>query len=41
MSENVKEVSEGSFEQIVLQSEKPVLVDFGRNGADRAASLGR
>jgi thioredoxin 1 len=28
MSENVKEVNEGSFEQIVLQSEKSVLVDF-------------
>jgi thioredoxin 1 len=28
MSESVKEVNEGSFEQIVLQSEKPVLVDF-------------
>ena len=28
MSESVKEVNEGSFEQVVLQSEKPVLVDF-------------
>ena len=28
MSEYVKEVNEGTFEQVVLQSEKPVLVDF-------------
>jgi thioredoxin 1 len=28
MSEYVKEVSGGTFEQVVLQSEKPVLVDF-------------
>jgi thioredoxin 1 len=28
MSEHVKEVSDGSFEQDVLQSSKPVLVDF-------------
>jgi thioredoxin 1 len=28
MSEYVREVSEGAFEQVVLQSEKPVLVDF-------------
>jgi thioredoxin 1 len=28
MSEYVNEVNEGNFEQVVLQSEKPVLVDF-------------
>ena len=28
MSEYVKELSESNFEQVVLQSEKPVLVDF-------------
>jgi len=28
MSEYVKEVNESNFEQVVLQSEKPVLVDF-------------
>src|SRR3954466_732267 len=28
MSEHVKEVSDSSFEQDVLQSDKPVLVDF-------------
>jgi thioredoxin 1 len=28
MSENVKEVSDASFEKDVLQSEQPVLVDF-------------
>jgi len=28
MSEYVKEVNESNFEQLVLQSEKPVLVDF-------------
>ncbi len=28
MSENVKEVNDNSFEQDVLQSEQPVLVDF-------------
>ena len=32
MSEYVKEVNESNFEQVVLQSEKPVLVDFWRNG---------
>jgi len=28
MSEHIREVSDGSFEKDVLQSEKPVLVDF-------------
>lgn len=28
MSENVNEVTDGNFEQAVLQSDKPVLVDF-------------
>jgi thioredoxin 1 len=28
MSEYVKELNESNFEQVVLQSEKPVLVDF-------------
>jgi thioredoxin 1 len=28
MSENIKEVSDSTFEQEVLQSEQPVLVDF-------------
>jgi thioredoxin 1 len=28
MSENVKEVNDSSFEQVVLNSAKPVLVDF-------------
>jgi thioredoxin 1 len=28
MSEHVKEVNDNSFEKVVLQSEKPVLVDF-------------
>ena len=28
MSERVKEVNDGNFEQVVLQSEVPVLVDF-------------
>jgi len=28
MSENVKEVSDNSFDQDVLQSDRPVLVDF-------------
>ncbi len=28
MSEHVKEVNDGNFEQVVLQSNRPVLVDF-------------
>jgi thioredoxin 1 len=28
MSEHIKEVNEGNFEQVVLQSNRPVLVDF-------------
>ncbi|MDX6692574.1 MAG: thioredoxin 1 [Blastocatellia bacterium] len=28
MSENIKEVTDGSFEKDVLESEQPVLVDF-------------
>ena len=28
MSEYVKEVNEGTFEQVVLRSEKPALVDL-------------
>jgi len=28
MSERIKEVNDGNFEQVVLQSEVPVLVDF-------------
>ena len=28
MSEHVKQVNDGNFEQVVLQSETPVLVDF-------------
>lgn len=28
MSEHIKEVNDGNFEQVVLQSETPVLVDF-------------
>jgi hypothetical protein len=30
MSEYVKEVNEGNFAQVVLQSETPTLVDFSK-----------
>jgi thioredoxin-like negative regulator of GroEL len=36
MSRNVDEVNDGNFEQVVLRSDRPVLVDFWANGAGRA-----
>ena len=33
----VLEVSDATFEEEVLKSEQPVLVDFGQSGAARAA----
>lgn len=35
MSKTV-ELTDGNFEQEVLKSDQPVLVDFGQNGADLA-----
>lgn len=28
MTESIREVNDGNFEQVVLQSKRPVLVDF-------------
>jgi len=36
MSEHVSDVSDATFKAEVLDNEKPVLVDFGRPGADLA-----
>ena len=34
--EHTLHLTEANFDQEVLQAEEPVLVDFGRPGADRA-----
>ena len=39
MSEYVREVNEKNFQKVILQSEVPVLVDFGRSGVGRAGRL--
>ena len=36
MSENITHVSDADFQNEVLSSDVPVLVDFGRSGADPA-----
>ena len=36
MSENVMEFSDGNFQDEVLSSDVPVLVDSGLSGVDRA-----
>ena len=35
------EITDSNFEELVLKSDKPVLVDFGQNGVDRAVWLVR
>ena len=38
---NAIDISDDNFDSEVLESNKPVLIDFGRNGADHAKYLDR
>ena len=31
------EITDANFDEVVMKSDKPVLVDFGQNGVDLAA----
>ena len=35
MSDSTTTLTAGTFDEVVGSSEKPILVDFGLNGADR------